>query len=159
MAQNQAYLFLVFTLTGIIIGILFDFFRILRKSFKTCDLLTYIEDVAFWVLTGIIVLYNIWYFNDGEIRLFMLLGISMGAIIYALTLSNFVVTISTIVIKKIKFIVNKIFNIILIPLKPIIKIFRKIIALLNEKMNIFVKKRVFFQKIQNKRGNLKNNGE
>ena len=31
MAQNQAYLFLVFSMTGVTIGILFDFFRILRR--------------------------------------------------------------------------------------------------------------------------------
>ena len=141
MAQNQAYLFLVFTLTGIIIGVLFDFFRILRKSFKTSDLLTYIEDIVFWILSGIIVLYNIWYFNDGEIRLFMLLGISIGAMIYAITLSKFVVTISTRIIKTIK-------NIILIPIKPLIHIIQKIIIFFKEKVGDFAKKRKFFWQIR-----------
>ena len=42
MAQEQAYLFLVFSLTGVAIGILFDFFRVLRKTFKTADIITYI---------------------------------------------------------------------------------------------------------------------
>ena len=37
MAQNQAYLFLVFSLTGVVIGVLFDFFRILRRSIKTSN--------------------------------------------------------------------------------------------------------------------------
>ena len=41
MAQDQAYLFLVFSLTGVAIGILFDFFRILRRSIKTLDIITY----------------------------------------------------------------------------------------------------------------------
>ena len=45
MAQNQAYLFLVFSLTGIVIGILFDFFRILRRSIKTSNIVTYIQDM------------------------------------------------------------------------------------------------------------------
>ena len=45
MASNQAYLFLIFTINGILIGFLFDIFRILRKSFKTNDLITYIEDI------------------------------------------------------------------------------------------------------------------
>ena len=39
--NNQAYLFLIFSLNGFIIGVLFDFFRILRKSFKTKDIITY----------------------------------------------------------------------------------------------------------------------
>ena len=33
MAVNQAYLFLIFTLNGIFIGLVFDFFRILRQGF------------------------------------------------------------------------------------------------------------------------------
>ena len=72
MAQNQAFLFLVFTLTGVIIGLLFDFFRILRRTIKTSNIITYIEDVLFWILTGLLILYNIWYFNNGEIRIFTL---------------------------------------------------------------------------------------
>lgn len=51
MINNQAQLFLIFTINGIIIGLLFDFFRILRKSFNTVDIVTYIEDILFWILT------------------------------------------------------------------------------------------------------------
>ena len=40
MAVNQAYLFLIFTLNGIFIGLVFDFFRILRQGFKTNNVIT-----------------------------------------------------------------------------------------------------------------------
>ena len=33
--NNQAYTFIIFIINGIIIGFLFDCFRIIRKSFKT----------------------------------------------------------------------------------------------------------------------------
>ena len=112
MVQNQTYLFLVFSLTGVIIGILFDFFRILRKSFKTSDIITYLEDIIFWILTGFIVLYNIWYFNNGEIRLFMILGIIMGAIIYMLTLSNIIIKIFYEIINTLKKIILKLIKIL-----------------------------------------------
>ena len=88
MVQNQAYLFLVFSLTGVVIGILFDFFRILRRTIKTGNIATYIQDILFWILTGILILYNIWYFNNGEIRVYMFLGIIIGTLIYMSTLSN-----------------------------------------------------------------------
>ena len=88
MVENQAYLFLVFSLTGIIIGIIYDIFRVLRKSFKTSDIITYFEDILFWIITGILILYNIWFFNNGEIRIFMFLGILIGILIYILILSN-----------------------------------------------------------------------
>ena len=54
MVANQANLFLIFTINGILIGLLFDIFRILRKSFKTPDIITYIEDFFFWLITGLI---------------------------------------------------------------------------------------------------------
>ena len=75
MVTNQIYLFLIFIVNGILIGLLFDFFRISRKVFKTSDKVTYVEDVLFWILTGFIVLYSIFVFNNGELRLFMFLGI------------------------------------------------------------------------------------
>ena len=104
MAQDQAYLFLVFSLTGVAIGILFDFFRILRRSIKTSNIITYIEDVLFWILTGILVLYNIWYFNNGEIRIYMFLGIVIGVLVYMSTLSN--IFVKKIKIKKGNFVNN-----------------------------------------------------
>ena len=83
MVTNQAYLFCIFIINGIIIGILFDFFRILRKTFKTSDLITYIEDSLFWILTGIIILYSIFVFNNGEIRFLYFWNYTWRFLIYA----------------------------------------------------------------------------
>ena len=101
MVENQTYLFIVFSLTGIGLGVLFDFFRALRKTFKTPDLVTYLEDIIYWILAGIIVLYNIWFFNDGEIRIYMILGILIGAVIYTLTLSTIFIKINYFIMSKI----------------------------------------------------------
>ncbi|MCI8482033.1 MAG: hypothetical protein HFJ27_02915 [Clostridia bacterium] len=61
--NHQAYIFVIFILNGLIIGVLFDCFRILRKSFKTSDMITYIEDIFFWILAGIVTLYFIFSYN------------------------------------------------------------------------------------------------
>lgn len=146
MAQNQAFLFLVFTLTGVIIGVLFDFFRILRRTIKTSNVITYIEDVLFWILTGLLILYNIWYFNDGEIRIFMFLGIIMGVLIYMSTISSILIKIFTKLLRAI-------LKVLEIPFKAITSFFRKIITILS---NIFTK---YTKKLANKKGNFENNGE
>ena len=127
MVTDQALLFLIFIVNGIIIGLLFDFFRILRRSFKTKDFITYIEDILFWVLTGLLLLYSIFTFNNGEIRLYMLIGAILGCIIYMLSISNFIVKINTKIIISLKNILSKIINIIFIPFKFIIKFFRNIL--------------------------------
>ena len=146
MAQDQAYLFLVFSLTGVAIGILFDFFRILRRSIKTLDIITYIEDVLFWILTGLLVLYNIWYFNNGEIRIYMFLGIIMGILVYMSTLSS-------IIIRIFSKILQTIIKVLELPFKTINAVFRKIITAITK---IFKK---IMKKIENKKGNCANNGE
>ena len=146
MAQNQAYLFLVFSLTGVVIGILFDFFRILRRTIKTGNIATYIQDILFWILTGILILYNIWYFNNGEIRVYMFLGIIIGTLIYMSTLSNIFVKLFTRIL-------STIIKILELPFKTIISFFRKIITSI---LAIFSK---FFRKLKIKKGNLVNNGE
>ena len=120
MAGNQTYLFIVFTIVGIIIGILFDIFRILRKSFKTKDIVTYIEDILFWILTGIIILFSMYKFSNGELRFFMIIGIIMGTLMYMITFSRYVIKISVFIIKIIK-------TIILYPVKVVEKILKKII--------------------------------
>lgn len=74
-SMNQFYLLCIFLVSGIIIGILFDFFRILRRSFKTPDAITYIQDILFWLLTGAFLLYIIFYFSLGEIRLYMFVSL------------------------------------------------------------------------------------
>lgn len=151
MVENQAYLFLVFTLTGFIIGALFDVFRILRKSFKTSDFITYLEDILFWVLTGFLIIYNIWYFNDGEIRLFMFLGLIMGILIYLLLLSKFFIILMTFIID----IIKKMLKILQVPFKPIIKFCKKIIYNISKTVKMIENS----IKLKIKRGKIEKDGE
>ncbi len=125
MIINQVYLFLIFIINGVIIGILFDFFRILRKSFKTSDIITYFEDFLFWILTGFSILYFVFVFNNGEIRLFMFLGIAVGITLYMLIFSSLFIKINVSVITFLKRIFIKVLEIILIPFRFFKKLFFK----------------------------------
>lgn len=127
LAINQAYLFLIFTLNGIFIGILFDFFRILRKSFKTINLITNVEDIIFWILTGLSIIYCMYNFSDGSLRLFMFLGLGIGLTIYILTLSDFIIKTVVKVISIIKKFIITTISIITFPFKAIFKLIRKIL--------------------------------
>lgn len=95
---NQLFNLFIFIITGIVIGILFDTFRIIRKSFKTPDLVTYIEDIVFWILAGCILLFTIFTFNDGEIRIYIFAGLILGLSIYLLTLSKYFIKINVIIL-------------------------------------------------------------
>lgn len=125
MIMNQAQLFLIFVVNGILIGFLFDIFRILRKSFKTSDSVTYLEDILFWILTGFILLYSIFVFNNGEIRLFMFIGVLIGCILYLLLLSSSIIKINVKIILFFKTIFGRVFAILLFPFSFIYKMIKK----------------------------------
>lgn len=120
---SETILFLIFLLDGAIVGLLFDIFRILRRSFKTPDFITYIEDIGFGILSGAILIFSIIIFNKGELRLFIFLGIILGLAIYMLTISKYVVKIS---VKIIRFITKIVITILKIILSPLILIIKKI---------------------------------
>ena len=162
MVEDQALIFIVFTFTGILLGILFDFFRVFRRTFNTIDFITYLEDILYWILAGIIVLYNIWFFNNGEIRFFMIIGIVMGAIIYSLLFSPILIKIETMILTKLKNIIMFFYKIIIIPIEKIINFF----AFYTSKINIIAKKQnnkssklSILKKIKNKKGNFRKNVE
>ena len=126
MVTNQTSLFLIFIVNGILIGLLFDFFRVLRKSFKTSDIVTYIEDILFWILTGFIILYSIFVFNNGEIRLFLFLGIILGIISYLLFVSSYIIKINVAIIKFFKKVISTISKILLKPIKFLLRIIKRL---------------------------------
>lgn len=147
MIINQSYLFAIFMINGIIIGILFDIFRILRKTIKTNDIFTYVEDIIFWILTGATILYSAFVFNNGEIRLFMFLAIILGCFIYMVLLSSKVIKINVTIINFIKQIFINILKILALPFQYIYKLLKKI--LLNPIVFTFINLRKFYKKILN----------
>lgn len=127
MLINQTSLFLIFTIDGVLIGIIFDIFRILRKTIKTSDFVTYIEDFLFWIITSSILFYSIFTYNNGELRFFMFLAVILGFAVYLCTISSYLIKINVKIINTIKRILYKLFEIIYKPLIKTFKILKKII--------------------------------
>ena len=90
---TQEQIFIFFFVIGVIIGIIFDIFRVLRKAFKTSDTITLIEDIIFLIITGYLITLGILKLNSGEVRFYLFLAIMFGILIYSLTISNFCVII------------------------------------------------------------------
>lgn len=125
--MSQAYVFLIFVFNGILISFIFDIFRISRKSFKTSDIITYIEDILFWLIVCILLAYSIYTYNNGEIRLYLFIGLIIGAVLYILTISKYIIKFSVKVIDILKKIIQKIINYTLYPIKIVYKILKKAI--------------------------------
>lgn len=124
--NSQIGIFLIYLIAGVLICLLYDIFRALRKTVKTPDLVTYIEDTIFWILVAIFLIYLIFVLNSGEIRFFMLIAICLGGIVYYFTLSKYFMNISVHILTFVKIIVKKLLSILLIPLKLFLRINKKV---------------------------------
>jgi len=74
---------LVFGLTvalGILIGVLFDFYRMLNRVIRPSSWLTQVGDLLFWLLLSGMVFWLLLIGNWGEVRAYVFLGLALGLI-------------------------------------------------------------------------------
>ncbi len=121
---SQVYVFLGCIFGGLIVGLLFDVFRLSRRFFNTRDIITYIQDIIFWILVGIIVLLTIFYSNNGQIRGYVFLGIVLGTVFYFLLFSKLIITTLTYIIETLIRMTSYIIKIISVPVRIAAKIFK-----------------------------------
>ena len=85
---SQGQVFIVFLIIGLCIGSLFDFFRAIRKNFKTSDFVTYVQDIIFMALVGILIVNTLIIVNNGQIRFYVILAVFVGLSFYFVTISK-----------------------------------------------------------------------
>ena len=152
--------FIYFIITGMILGIVFDIFRILRRSFKTSDIITNIQDILFGLITGGIILSSVFLFNNGELRLYLFIGISVGILIYMLLISNCFIKVNVAIINFIKKAIILITKPFIILLKFIKKLFFKPISFICINFKLLFKKifRIFKKSTKNNKKIIKEEG-
>ena len=111
---------LAFLITGLCIGIIFDIFRTGRLVFKTPNFITYVEDILFWILSGLLFIYTVLTYTSGEIRIYMILLICISVIIYFLCISKYFIKVNS----KMLIFIKSIITFLISPLK-ILKNFKK----------------------------------
>jgi spore cortex biosynthesis protein YabQ len=118
---DQLVFFAQVLLVGAAAGLIYDFFRILRRTFRHPDALTQAEDVIYWLLATVFIFYFILHSNDGEIRFYAVVGVFGGMGLYFFTLSRLLMAVSGVVIDFLKRVILTVVGIILAPVKLLIK--------------------------------------
>ena len=116
---EQLKSFIFYMICGCVIGILFDIFRIIRKSFKISDFHTYIEDLVFGIILGLFLIYILFILNKENIRLYMIISISLGIVFYWKTISKYFIDIN---VRLIRFIKTVLYYILLKPINDYSKL-------------------------------------
>lgn len=90
-APNQELVFLYSLFVGVILGILYDIFRIKREFFGSNRALLFVDDVIYMLFCSIILILGILKVNSGKLRWYELLCPAAGFIVYRFTISKIVI--------------------------------------------------------------------
>ncbi len=144
--SNQAYIFFITIFIGLLVGLIYDFFRLIRKLFTHKPALVYIEDFLFWLFSTFVCFYILLHKNNLELRFYLFIGILIGLCFYFNLFSQFILKIFEYLIcaflKPLAFIIKK--------LSPLLSIF------FNIKNKAIYREKIFLQKV-NKYGKMRGN--
>lgn len=79
---KQLYLILFSLLSGIITGVFYDLYRIIRGPKYINKIITFIEDILFWILSGIFIFIFLLITDSAYIGTYIYLNIFIGIYIY-----------------------------------------------------------------------------
>lgn len=85
---HELVVFLYFIFEGVCGGIIFDVLRAVRHNRKVSNLAVYLEDIIFWLVMVFGVIWLSYFLDAGQIRIYMIMGVFLGMIIYFLTLTK-----------------------------------------------------------------------
>lgn len=139
-SSHQIYVFFLCFLSGIGCGVFFDFQRSVRKLSRVGLLRIAIEDIAFDVMCVFAAIWLGFYFNNGQMRYYQVLGAISGALFYAAFLSHAVMRVLGMTYRFAgKFILRPLFNLFKIMSLPFVKLSMLTKALCRKIVKLFLR--------------------
>lgn len=139
--EESRFLFYCF-LSGIIVTIAYDFFRIFRRVVKHGTLWIAFEDIIFWIFATFFLFYVLYKTNHGMLRWFSVAGAGIGMLVYKYLVGEYIVEIMSTLIKKIQDMVFACLHFVFKPVKTLIKHVFGRIKRLFKKLKKVVKKKL-----------------
>lgn len=142
--------FLRSCLLGVILGVFFDLFRILRRSFKCSGVVIAAQDMFYCFVAGYVTFCFLLKNCDGRLRWFVFCGELIGWVIFRLTLGNLFVALGYGILSALIRLIKFIFHIIISPFLILWRVF-------GVKVKSFIKERFKYVKkvCQNRKFRLK----
>ncbi|MCC5911243.1 MAG: spore cortex biosynthesis protein YabQ [Clostridiaceae bacterium] len=99
---QEAYILLATIYGGILIGFIYDLYKVFRGIFHPTRIATVIQDFLFWLIISVVAFYVLIMSNQGVLRFYNFLGFVIGAVVYNLFLSHHVIRAIRFVLRIIK---------------------------------------------------------
>lgn len=151
---SQEYMLAVSIMGGMFLGFIWDIYRLVRHYVKMGVVCTALGDLIYWIISIYIGIKLIFEISYGNVRLFILLGFMLGAILYFYGISKYLLKILIRIIDFIFKVIRKIVLFLVGPLKFFVgklKIILYPLKLKYEKTRNTAKKRYKFMKFRLKK--------
>lgn len=137
---SELIIFSSFFICGIILGIIFDFFRALRKFLHKGIFPVAVTDILFWIISLGVSAYCVFYINNGLLCTFVIAGFLLGIVLYFLSVSCMIFNVFFKIIDILSKFLHLFFKILLTPLQFSYKIILVYFFKMKYKFNWGVKK-------------------
>jgi len=107
--SGQMLVFLAACLAGAILGSLYDVFRIIRIAIPCGRIAVFIQDIIYLIICTLLTYLFLIMENSGEIRVFIIEGEIIGAIIYYFTIGAVVIKAARLIIIVVKRFLNALY--------------------------------------------------
>ena len=119
--KTEFQILLVCILSGILTGILYDVFRIMRKGRKNSAAVVFIQDILFWTIDAFLVFYGLYITCGGDLRWYDAPLILLGFVIYHFTVSRLFVKTGFFVLRISLNVTSGVLRVLLFPLRILLK--------------------------------------
>lgn len=136
--------FMISILWGGLLLVIYDLLRIIRNVINHKQLWIAFEDILYWILCGVLIFQMMYKHNNGIIRVFSILGMLIGMILYRHIFSDTLVEYISLLLKKIIVLLSRI---LMLFIRPIIWIKNQINKTIGRKVRKIlkkIKKRLYF---------------
>ena len=100
--SSKIFIFLFSLILGLVLVIIYDVFRIVRMIINSKNVAVFIQDVLYFIISGIITFIFVLGVNSGDSRFYILAGEGIGWIIYHITLGEIIYKYSSKIVSSIK---------------------------------------------------------
>jgi spore cortex biosynthesis protein YabQ len=114
--SSQFNLLIFSLLAGVITGVIFDLYRALRGFEDPNMIITFIEDILFWIFTSIIIFIFLLHTSFAYMRGYVYISIAMGIILYMSFVSKYFIKLQYKIIKNSTRLIRIIFNLLFYPI-------------------------------------------
>lgn len=123
--DRQITLFIFSLINGMAVGVLYDFYRVIRGFEEPGKIITAIQDMLFWVLTGILIFILMMYTNYAYMSFNVFLYNGLGLLLYFRLISRHAILVCDRVIELMVTVIRIVFNWLFYPLRIIFHKLRK----------------------------------